>query len=100
DDRVGRGLPGRSGRAACDARLARRACAGRPATARGGGMTVNVSLIGGEMQNWSDHGPDERPAVGGAVLTHLLGLLAPLVPADGQVLVAGPHDAPLRDALA
>ena len=53
-------------------------------------MTANVSLIGGEMQNWSDHRPDERPPVGGAVLAHLLTLLAPLIPAGGQVLVVGP----------
>jgi SAM-dependent methyltransferase len=59
-------------------------------------MTAKVSLIGGEMPAWSDHQPDERPAVGGAVLAHLLGLLAP---AGGQVLVAGPHDDTLLDVL-
>ena len=59
-------------------------------------MTAGMSLIGGEMQIWSDHDPDERPPVGGAVLTHLLGLLAP---PGGRVLIAGPHDQTLVDAL-
>jgi hypothetical protein len=63
-------------------------------------MDGNLELIGGEMLDWSDRRPDERPPAGGAVLAHLLGLITSLVPAGGRVLVAGPHDEALVDALA
>ncbi|MCA2214446.1 hypothetical protein [Jidongwangia harbinensis] len=59
-----------------------------------------MSMIGGEMLKWSDRRPDERPPAGGPVLAHLLDRLAPLVPPGGQVLVAGPHDETLVNALA
>lgn len=63
-------------------------------------MMANVSLIGGEMQMWSDRRPDERPPVGGPVLAHLLGRLAAVLSPGGRVLIAGPHDDALVDALA
>jgi hypothetical protein len=47
------------------------------------------------MAGWSDAVP-----VSGTLLTHLLDLLRPLVPENGRVLVAGPHDASLVDTLA
>jgi len=46
------------------------------------------------MAGWSDPSP-----VSGRLLTHLLGLLRPLVPEDGRILVAGPHDESLVAAL-
>jgi hypothetical protein len=45
-----------------------------------------VRLIGGEMAGWTDPSP-----VSGPMLGRLLDLLRPFVPADGRVLVAGPH---------
>jgi hypothetical protein len=64
------------------------------------GVSADVSLIGGEMLKWSDRRPEERPPAGGAVLAHLLDRLAPLIPSGGHVLVAGPHDDALVDAVA
>jgi SAM-dependent methyltransferase len=57
---------------------------------------TGVTLIGGEMPDWSDRGPDDRPAVGGAVLAEILCRIAP---GSGRVLVAGPHDDTLIEAL-
>ncbi|MDT5039302.1 MAG: hypothetical protein QOE51_287 [Actinoplanes sp.] len=57
---------------------------------------TGVTLIGGEMPDWSDRGPDDRPAVGGAVLAEILRRIAP---GGGRVLVAGPHDDTLIEAL-
>jgi hypothetical protein len=57
---------------------------------------TDLMMIGGEMPEWSDHRPDERPPASGAVLAELLRGLAP---AGGRVLVAGPHDDTLIDAL-
>jgi SAM-dependent methyltransferase len=62
-------------------------------------MMSGVSLIGGEMLHWSDRRPEERPPAGGPVLAHLLDRIAPLIPSGGHVLVAGPHDEALVDAL-
>jgi hypothetical protein len=57
---------------------------------------TDLTMIGGEMPEWSDRRPDERPPVSGAVLAELLRRLAP---AGGRILVAGPHDDTLIDAL-
>ena len=51
-----------------------------------------IDLIGGEMPAFTE----DRPAAGGALLTHLVGRL----PAGASVLVAGPHTGELIDALA
>jgi len=56
----------------------------------------DVKMIGGEMPDWSDRGPDGRPPAGGAVLAEILRRMAP---AGGRILVAGPHDDVLLDAL-
>jgi hypothetical protein len=56
---------------------------------------TTVRLIGGEMTDWTDPSP-----VSGPMLGRLLDLLRPLVPADGRVLVAGPHALSLVDTLA
>lgn len=55
-----------------------------------------LTLIGGEMPDWSDRGADQRPPVGGAVLAEILRRIGP---GSGRVLVAGPHDDTLIDAL-
>jgi hypothetical protein len=57
---------------------------------------TDLKMIGGEMPEWSDRRADERPPAGGAVLAEILRRLAP---AGGRILVAGPHDDALIDAL-
>ncbi|MGX6604394.1 class I SAM-dependent methyltransferase [Micromonosporaceae bacterium Da 78-11] len=49
-------------------------------------------MIGGEMPSWTE----DRPAVGGALLTHLVDRL----PSGARVLIAGPHTDQLIDTLA
>ncbi|MCO8273446.1 hypothetical protein M1L60_22900 [Actinoplanes sp. TRM 88003] len=49
-------------------------------------------MIGGEMPSFTE----DRPRAGGA----LFGLLAERLPADARVLIAGPHDDALIDAVA
>ena len=51
-----------------------------------------IELIGGEMPAWTE----DRPPVGGALLTELAGRL----PAGSDVLLAGPHAPELIDAVA
>jgi SAM-dependent methyltransferase len=51
-----------------------------------------IRLVGGEMAEWTE----ERPPAGGALHAHLAGLL----PAEAEVLVAGPHEHALVEALA
>ena len=51
-----------------------------------------IQLIGGEMPDWTE----DRPAVGGALFEYV----ADQIPAGASVLVAGPHDDRLIDALA
>jgi SAM-dependent methyltransferase len=51
-----------------------------------------IRMIGGEMAAWTE----DRPPAGGALLAHLVDRLPP----GTNVLVAGPHDAALIDALA
>src|SRR4051812_6335253 len=51
-----------------------------------------IRLIGGEMAAWTE----DRPPAGGA----LLGYLIRLLPGGSSVLVAGPHEDGLVDALA
>jgi hypothetical protein len=51
-----------------------------------------IRLIGGEMPSWTE----DRPPVGGA----LLGYVVDQLPARTRVLVAGPHEDALIDALA
>ena len=50
-----------------------------------------MRLIGGEMPSWTE----DRPPVGGALYAYVAGQL----PAGASVLVAGPHDDALVDAL-
>ena len=50
-----------------------------------------MRLIGGEMPSWTE----DRPPVGGALFAHL----ADQLPAGAHVLIAGPHDDALVDAL-
>jgi SAM-dependent methyltransferase len=50
-----------------------------------------IKMIGGEMPSWTE----DRPPTGGALLTDLVGRLA----AGARVLIAGPHDDALVDAL-
>src|SRR5690242_17400165 len=49
-------------------------------------------MIGGEMPSFTE----DRPRAGGALYGHL----AEQLPADARVLVAGPHDDALIDAIA
>jgi hypothetical protein len=51
-----------------------------------------IRLIGGEMPSWTE----DRPPVGGALAAHL----ADQLPAGISVLIAGPHEDRLIDALA
>jgi len=51
-----------------------------------------IRLIGGEMPDWNEN----RPPAGGALLRHL----ADRLPAGATVLIAGPHEDALIDALA
>lgn len=51
-----------------------------------------IRLIGGEMASWTE----DRPPVGGALAAHL----ADQLPAGISVLIAGPHEDTLIDALA
>jgi SAM-dependent methyltransferase len=51
-----------------------------------------IRLIGGEMPAWTE----DRPPAGGSLLRHL----ADRVPAGAAVLIAGPHEDTLIDALA
>ena len=57
---------------------------------------TDLKMIGGEMPDWSDRRADERPPAGGAVFAEILRRMAP---AGGRILVAGPHDDALIDAL-
>jgi len=58
---------------------------------------VDVGLIGGEMVTWTDDDPDrDRIPAGGPVL---LELLARALPSAARVLVAGPHQHALVDAV-
>ena len=61
-------------------------------------MSEDLRLIGGEMATWSDRRPDARPPAGGPVLAELVGRLARSM--GGRVLVAGPHEDALVDAVA
>lgn len=58
-----------------------------------------LRLIGGEMPAWSDRTPDARPPAGGPVMADLVGRFGRCLPAGGSVLVVGPHNDTLIDAL-
>lgn len=57
---------------------------------------TDVSLVAGEMYDWTDDGPERGLARG----TAWHALIAAALPVDGDVLVVGPHAASLVQAIA